>query len=145
MLNCNKNIIQQGFSLTEIVIAFGVLTLGMVAIATSFPFGVNINRESENISSTAYAAQQKIEELMSYQYSQIATGTIETKHQISSDPTSDMYGLKRESIVDLVDINLNSTTTDVGLKKITVNVYHSNAVGKKEKMYSTYSLISRRQ
>lgn len=136
---------QQGFSLMEIIVAFGVLALGLISLAGAFPFGVKINKESENQSSASYVAQQKLEELISMPYSEIATGTIETRHAVTSDPVSDLFRFDRETIINLVDINLQSTTTDLGLKKITVNVYYMNSVGRNEKKVSSYMLISRRQ
>jgi len=144
-LSSNKISNQSGFSLAEIVVAFGVLTLGMLAISGSFPFGLKINRESENVSSTTYAAQQKMEQLMALQYSELATGTVEAKHKITTATTSDFYNQSRETIISLVDINQNATTTDVGLKKITINVYHVDAIGRSEKKFTLTSLISRRQ
>lgn len=134
-----------GFSLAEIVIAFGVLALGLVSLAGSFPFGIRINKESENDSTATYAAQQGLEKLISTPYSEVATGTLESRAVITANPTSDLYQFRRDVIVQNVDVDFNATTTDLGLKKITVNIYHINAIGRNEKKYTSYMLISRKQ
>lgn len=136
---------ESGFTLVEIMVAFFVLTVGLVAVSGTFPVGIKVGSESENQSTVSYASQQKLEELISKPYSEIATGTIEAKHVFSDDPTSDLYKLKRETIITLLDQNFNSTTTDIGLKKATVNVYYTNSVSKLEKKISSYLLISRKQ
>jgi type II secretory pathway pseudopilin PulG len=145
MSNSRNKIPESGFSLAEIVIAFGILSLGLVSLAGSFPFGIRINKESENESTATYAAQQGLEKLIATPYSEIATGTIESRQVITSDSDSDLYRFRRDIIVNYVDINFNSTSTDLGLKKITVNVYHNNSIGRNEKKFTSYMLISRKQ
>lgn len=145
MLNSSSNEHELGFSLTEIIVAFGILSLGLVTLAGTFPFALKINKESENQSSASYIAQEKLEELISMPYSEIATGTIETRSQITGDRSSDFYYFTRETVVNFVDIDFNSTTTDLGLKKITINTYYINSIGRNEKKISSFMLISRRQ
>jgi len=133
---------QLGMSLLEVMVSFSILSLTFVALMQSFPLSLAINKTSENAAKAAYLAQAKLEELNSLGYDNISTGTIEAKHRLALAAGDYLYYFQRETIVSFVDGNLADSASDMGLKKISVTVYYSNALSKIEKEYSTATLIS---
>jgi len=133
---------QLGMSLLEVMVAFSILTLTFTALMQSFPYSLTINKTSENAAKAAYLAQAKLEELNSLGYGNISTGTIEAKHRLADNPTDYLYYFQRQTTVSFVDGNLADSASDLGLKKISVTVYYSNALSKVEKEYGTVTLIS---
>ena len=129
-------------SLLEVMVAFSILTLTFTALMQSFPYSLAINKTSENAAKAAYLAQAKLEELNSLGYGNISTGTIEAKHRLADNPTDYLYYFQRQTTVSFVDGNLADSASDLGLKKISVTVYYSNALSKVEKEYGTVTLIS---
>ena len=133
---------QLGMSLLEVMVSFSILSLTFIALMQSFPVSLAINKTSENAAKAAYLAQAKLEELNSLGYGNISAGTIEAKHRLADNPTDYLYYFQRQTTVSLVDGNLADSASDLGLKKISVTVYYSNALSKVEKEYSTVTLIS---
>ena len=133
-----------GFSLIEIMVAFAILSVSFLAIMTSFPFGVSINKEAENNTIAANLAQKKIEEVISLEYANIAVGEIESKHRLASGASDYLYNYQRETTANYLDSNLTSTTTDTGLKKISTTVYYTNSISKSEKSYNTTTIVSQK-
>jgi Tfp pilus assembly protein PilV len=133
---------QAGISLLEIMVSFSILALVFIALAQTFPLALTINKTAENATKTSYLAQAKLEELNSLGYANIPTGTVEAKHRLSDDTANYLYYFQRETMVEYVDGNLQSSASDTGLKKITVIVYYANALSKTEKNFSMVTLIS---
>jgi type II secretory pathway pseudopilin PulG len=121
-----------------------IISIAFAGLMQAFPLGLSINRESENATLAAFLAQTKLEELFSADYDDIAAGTIEAKHSLSSDPNDYLSGYQRQTVVSLVDGDLNSSAADVGLKKAIVTVFYQDAIFKKEKSYFITSLISKK-
>lgn len=140
---CHKNSSQAGFSIIEVLVAFVVLTVGLVGIAGSFPYGLKINKESENTTSLVYLSQAKLEEILSLPYTNVATGTIEARHFITTDPMSGYYRFESQTVAEFVDSNFLSTTTDLGLKKVTVTIYYHDGVSRESKSFTNNILIAK--
>lgn len=113
----------QGISIIEAVLATAVLAIGILSIITLFPMALKISRGAEQETVAANLAQGKIEEIFSLGYENIATGTIEERHRLSTDPANPFYNYERQTVSQLVDGDLNNSVTDLGLKKITVTMY----------------------
>lgn len=133
-----------GFTLIETTVAMVVLMVGLLAVMQFFPFALKIIGDSQNITTASNIAVAKIEQVQAQNYDDISTGTIETKQKISSDPTSYLYDYQRETVVEYIDSNFATSGTDVGLKKITVNVYWTSPVGLREKSISLKIVVSDR-
>jgi len=133
---------QVGMSLLEIMVSLSILALTFIALMQSFPTALTINKTSENSTKASYLAQEKLEELNSLGYNNITVGTIEAKHRLSDTQSDYLYYFQRQTIVDYVDSNLQNSASDIGLKKISVTVYYTNALSKTEKSYSTVTLMS---
>lgn len=135
----------QGFSLIEIIVAFSIFSVAFFALIPLFPAGISINKNAENNSVAVYVAQVKIEQVMKSNYDEIATGTIEARHVVSTDPGSSDFNFERQTIVSLLDSDLNATSTDIGLKKISTTVYFPNAISKTIQNFNISTLTSKRQ
>ena len=135
---------QTGMTLIEIMVAFTIVTGSFIAILQAFPTGLAINKRAEMTSVASYLAQGKIETIWSEGYDNIATGTIETRQRISSDPEDYLYSFERETMVEYVDGSLSATSSDDGIKKISATVYYIDALSKTEKSYNITTLVSQR-
>lgn len=133
-----------GFSLIEIMVAIMILGVAFIGLVGAFPYALSIITEAKNRTQAAYLAQEKIEELYQYNYSAIATGTIEARHNLAASG-SYAASFERDTLVTLIDRNLASTTDDNGLKMISTTVYYTNAITKREKSYNLAVILSRRQ
>lgn len=133
---------QKGFTLVESAIAIVVLLIGLLAVIQFFPFGIEIIGNANNRTIASNLALSKIEEIRSETYDDISTGTLETKSRMSSDPDSYLYDFQRETIVEFVDSDFNTSVSDVGLKKITVNVYWQSAIINSEKSININSVVA---
>ena len=52
-----------GFSLIEIVVALGLLAMGLIGVIRLFPVGLRASKRSEGLSKATFLAQQRLEEL----------------------------------------------------------------------------------
>lgn len=133
----------KGFTLIESTVATVILIIGMFAVMQFFPLSLEITGNSNNRTVATNLSQSKIEEIRSLSYDSIGTGTIETKQRISSDPTSYLYNYQRETIVELVDADFDTSETDVGIKKIIVTTYWQSPITKDEKTFSINSIVAK--
>lgn len=124
------------------MVAILIIGTCFIGLVQAFPYGLRIVNSAENRSRASYLAQEKIEELISEGYDGVATGTIEIKAPLAA--SGYLASFERETTVEYVDENLNATTTDLGLKKITTTVYYTDSIDKQEKAYTLYSLLSSR-
>lgn len=123
----------------ELITAFSILALILIALLPAFPFGLSVNREAESNSISSYLAQQKIEEISAIAYSDISTGVIEPKNSLPSPA-----GFERQTEVSYVDENLNDSLVDLGLKKISTTIYYFSPVSHNEKIFNLFTLISKK-
>jgi len=112
-----------GFTIIEVIIALGILTIGVVVTLSVFPKGLKLERESKEISVATDLAQERLEELVTENYDDIPIGTIDAKAKVDTNPQSQFYIYQRSADAQFVDSNLNVSATDTELKKITVTVY----------------------
>lgn len=133
---------KKGFTILEATIAIFILLIGLLAVVQLFPFSLKIIGDSSDLTIGSNLAVSKLEEIRGLTYDTVGTGTIETKQRLSSDPSSYLYNFQRQTVVTLVDSNLNASAGDVGLKEITVTVYWSSPVSTAEKSTSMSTIIS---
>lgn len=129
-------------TLLEVMISFSILVLVFIALTIAFPLSSSINKTAENATKASYLAQAKIEELGLVGYDNIDTGTIEPKHRLSADQANYLYYFQRQTAVNYVNGNLEASAIDLGLKKITVTIYYTEAISKTEKIYTTIFLLA---
>jgi prepilin-type N-terminal cleavage/methylation domain-containing protein len=131
----DRSKILKGFTLTELMIAIFILSLGIYAVILMFPLGIRMIKFSQMATQAFELAQKKMEETISNSYSSIPVGTV------SENPLPAPFNaFRRETIVAYVDpnSNLSETSIDKDIKKITVKVYWKSLLTMTEKKCSTY-------
>lgn len=127
----------KGFTLLEVMVAILVLTIGIVAVLQVFPLALNIEKLSQMETQGMLLCQEKIEEIISKAYQDVAVG-IEIEDPLSSP----FKEFSRETKISYVDSNLATTTSDLGLKKIEVMVWWKSPLKMGEKNVKITSLIA---
>jgi len=106
----------KGLTIIEIIIAIFALSVGIIGVLQMFPVALHHGELAKKYAVASYLSQAKLEELISYSYGDppLSVGT----------NTTSTEGYQIETTVNYVDPNnnLNTTTTDSGIKKIKVVV-----------------------
>jgi prepilin-type N-terminal cleavage/methylation domain-containing protein len=114
---------KSGFSLIEGLVAISIAAVALLAIISAFPLVIKSNKRTEFESMASTYAKAKMETMLTTSYDEINTGTVEARIRLSADLQNPAYNFERQTVVQLVDSNLNQTVTDIGLKKIIITVY----------------------
>jgi len=132
----------KGFTLIELLVAIFILVIGIVAVLQAFPFGVNVQKQAQMATVALQLNQEKMEEIISYQYNEILVGTIEESYGF--DP--DFPSFKR--ITEVEYFNPDSPEVppaeDSGIKKIEVTIFWHTPLGTTEKEIKLATLIAKR-
>lgn len=131
-----------GLTIIEVLLAISILVIGVLAIASLFPFGYRLSTFSKEMTVATNLAQDKTEKVISKHYDDLPPGILEPKQRVENNPQSQFYFYQGEVKIDLVDENLNETTSDQGLKKITTVIYFLE--GGKEKEITLVTLKAKR-
>lgn len=126
---CAQTKAKHGFSLIEVLIAIAVLAVGLIAVISIFPFSIKTNKGAEQQSLASSYARTKLEQVLASSYDEVNTGTIEARARVTANPNDTAYPLERQTVVTFIDSNLNTSVSDVGLKKVVVTVYWPNRQG----------------
>lgn len=127
---------KRGFTIIEIVVAIGVLTIGVLGVAGFFATSPMLTRSASNTSVAANLAQGALDEALSASYDELTPGT-GNKVKISEDSNNPFYNFSKQRNISLVDLNLAPSATDVGLKKIDVIIYYQEGGSEKNVQMST--------
>lgn len=132
----------KSFTLIELLISLFILSVGVFATLEAFPFGVSIQKSAQMTSTALYLAQAKAEELLSQSYSSIIVGIFEEDYGFL--PGFDSY--RREAEISYFDPNNPDVppVEDLGIKKITVNVFWHFPLAIGEKTVKISTLLSKR-
>jgi Tfp pilus assembly protein PilV len=133
---------KKGFTLLEATVAILILMVGLLAVINFFPLGLRITGDSRNLTMASNLALAKIEELKALNYDELSTGTIETKQRISTDPTSYLYPYQRQTDIETIDSDFNSSASDVGFKKITVTLFWQSPLLINERSIQINSVVA---
>lgn len=124
----NKFSIQKAFTLVEVIVAIGVLTIGVLGIATFFAFSTRIARSASNTSIASNLAQGVLDEQTAKSYEEL---TSVARTDYTSDTSSPLNKFQKQIDVSLVDSNLAVSETDIGIKEITVHIYYDESGSEK--------------
>ena len=113
---------EKALTLVEVSVAIFVFAVGLIAIARLFPVTSKTTMASKNISIASSLAQEKMEEALSKDYDEIISLT---RQKESEDPNDPYYLYETQVDVVYVDPNndLNESTTDQDIKKMTISVF----------------------
>lgn len=131
-------------SLVETMVALLILMVAFIGLISSFPFSQTIVKTAENSTKAAYLAQDKLEQLLALNYDNIPVGTVEAKQRLSADSSNYLYYFQRQTTVSYLDGDWQTSVSDTGMKKISVTVYYTNSISKKESSYGISALASQR-
>lgn len=130
-----------GFTLIESAVAISVLLVGLLAVVQFFPFGIKIIGDAQNLTVASNLAVAQLEETIALDYDLITVGTLEAKGPVSNDPSNYLNHYQRQTLVEYIDSNFQTSNTDVGLKRITVTTYWLSPASHNEKSTEVYTVI----
>lgn len=115
---------KKGFTITEIIVAITVFSIGVLGIAAFFASSSQTTRNSSNLSIASNIASGLVDEELSQTYDSLIVGN-GAKTPVSTDTASPFNKFQKQINISLVDSNLNPSATDIGLKKIDIFVYYN--------------------
>ena len=104
----------RGFSLIEMVVAMGLLAMGLIGVIRLFPVGLRASKRSEVVSKGTFLAQQRLEELKLAGYAALSA----TPPTVPLSGSSGQY--QWAATVEPVDAAGLPTTNDVRAVTVTV-------------------------
>lgn len=122
--------------MVEIVVAIGVLAIGVVGVSTFFAGSTRTTRSASNTSVAANLGQGVIDEELVKSYNEL-NPVSGAKVKFSEDSANAFYNFSKQINISLIDQNLNSSVNDVGLKKIDVIIYWNEGSMEKNLQLST--------
>jgi len=125
-----RKIGNRGFTLLEMIVLIVMAGILLPAILVPFVASVKGSGKPEMVNKAMFLAQQKMEELMKYNYSQPALNPV----ALTPYANADFPGYRWRWSVTLVNSNFNPSAADVGYKRILVRV--------QDPENSTYEIIS---
>ena len=121
---------KKGFSLLELIIAIGVLAVGLVAVLQIFPVGLRASRRAGMMTKAAFLAQNKLEEAKMAGFDSIT----------ALPPTILLAGedgdFEWEIIIDKLE--LDGLNDNDNIRKVTVTVSWMDRSKKRSKDFITY-------
>ena len=129
---------KKGFSMSEVIVAIMVFTVGVLSVVEVFPLYRKMSRISEKSSVAVFLAQEQVENIFSQSYDSITVGQFEVKHAVAASGEFAPY--QRKTDVSYVDGSYQNSAADVGLKKVITTVYWDEDGS--EKSTDLVSLIS---
>ena len=122
--------------MVEIVVAIAVLAIGVVGVSTFFAGSTRNTRNASNTSVAANLGQGVIDEELVKSYNELNPNDGD-KVKFSEDSANSFYNFSKKINISLIDQNLNSSVTDIGLKKIDVIIYWNEGSSEKSSQFST--------
>jgi prepilin-type N-terminal cleavage/methylation domain-containing protein len=111
---------RKAFTFLELLLALTVFSVGILSVLKIFPLSKRYLNQSAMTTQASSLAQEQVEIIRSLPYSSVTAG-LEARHTLAT--TGAFSQFERQTTVQLIDSNYQPTNTDVGLKKITVDVF----------------------
>lgn len=121
MITKSNNNFTNGFTIVEVIVAITVLVVGVLAVATFFANSAKLSHLASDESIASNLAQGYIDKDLSLSYDEVLTG-VSPLARVSTDSNNPFYNFYEQTTVTLIDENLNPTSSDVGLKNISVTI-----------------------
>jgi len=122
--------------MVEIVVAMGVLLVGVLGIASFFAVSSKVERSASNTSIASNLAQGLLDQENSKSYDELIPGT-GAQIKVSNDQNSPFYRFTQQINISWINSSLATSQTDVGLKKIDVFIYYQEGSTTKNVQMST--------
>ncbi|MBU1062475.1 MAG: prepilin-type N-terminal cleavage/methylation domain-containing protein [Candidatus Omnitrophica bacterium] len=121
---------RNGFSLLELIIAIGVLSIGLVGVLQIFPIGLRASYRSGMLTKATFLAQNKMEELNMADFEAIA----ELPSKIPLSGTEGNFDW--EIFID--EVILDGLQDSDNIKKVTINIKWLERNRTRSKDFVTY-------
>jgi len=126
---------KRAFTLVEVVVAIGVLLVGVLGVASFFAYSTKIARSASNTSVASNLAQGVLDYELSQSYDELTPGT-------GSVMNSSLDRFQQQVNISLLELNpttkdLEPSATDKGLKKIDVYIFYKEGNNTKNVQMST--------
>lgn len=131
---------KRGITLIEVLIGITIIIVGILGVAKMFQIAIRVVHDAQATTLATQFALNQLEYITAVPYEEITSGAYETRHGITDNGTPN--GFERQTLVTLVDQNMNTTTIDIGLKKVATTVFWNSIFGN-EKSIRIYVLKSR--
>jgi len=130
------------FTLIEVLISVFILAIGVSAVLGIFPFGLQIQKNSQLTTAAIQLAQQKIEQIISQSYEEVLVGVFEEDYGFNPH----FNNLRRVTQVSYFNPNQPDipASSDLGIKKIEVMVFWKPPFLLSEKEIKLATLIAKR-
>lgn len=123
---------KKAFTIIEVIVALTVFTVGILGVEAYFATASRLTSAASHMSTASNLAQGIIDTELAYSYDELIPGT-STKDQFNTP----FNNYRKQITISLIDGNLNPSVTDVGLKKIVVNVYYQQGGAEKNVQMAT--------
>lgn len=127
---------KRAFTLIEVIVALTVFSIGVLGVQTYFATSSRLTTAASRMSTASNLAQGIVDTELTLAYDELIPGT-STKVRVSTDSASPFYNYQKQVTISLIDSNLNTSATDVGLKKILVTVFYSEGGSEKNVQMAT--------
>ena len=117
-----KNYFEKGFTLTEVIVAMGIFSIGVLGIFSFFTYSSQTIRVARSETTGSNLANGFLEEELAKSYGELIPGT-SAKTRVSDNPASPYYNYQKQIEITLIDSDLNNSVTDLGLKKIIISIF----------------------
>lgn len=124
--NSGFTIHRKGFSLLELIIAIGVLAIGLVGVLKIFPVGLRASYRAGMVTKAAFLAQNKIEEVKMAGFEAITE--LPPKIAISGTEGDFDWGI----FIDEVALDGADSTDDIRKITVTINWIERNRTRSKD-------------
>lgn len=121
---------KNGFSLLELIIAIGVLAIGLVGVLQIFPVGLRASQHAGMVTKAAFLAQNKIEEVKMAGFDAVA----------ELPPRIPLAGAEGdfEWAITIDKLNLEGLKNSDNIRKVTVTVTWTERSRTRSKEFVTY-------
>ena len=133
------------FTFIELLIALSLFSVGMVSVLRIFPVNRKYITQSGQTTRAAFAAQQAIETIrgISYDNLSVLPTVYEPAHTLGTGSSDPLAAFTRKTEIIYIDptnnwLPANPTTTDTGLKKVSVTVSWSESGITRSYLISTF-------
>lgn len=127
---------QKAFTIIEVIVALTVLTIGVLGVQSFFATSSRLTTAANHMSTASNLAQGLLDSQIALSYTELIP-SIGDKVPVSTDPNGPFNKYLKQINISLIDRDLNSSVTDVGLKKINVIVYYPESGSEKNVELST--------
>lgn len=136
LANAKRLAKEQGFTLIEVVVVMSILATAIIPTFIMFYRGISFVESSKAKNQAVAVGEEKIEEIRNLAYSSVPTA-----EPNSLEDTKTLGGITFARDVDVVSVPSEITGADANIKKVTVTVSWTDAIGSKSISLVTFRTL----